>query len=245
LENFVNVSLPAIAPVDPPFYYRQLVIGSTDLKLEKQNALEVGYTGVIKSRATVFATVYDQRIANNIWFLPVSFYGPGAPPPGWPGDPLSVPLLPNVFGFVNLGRVRDRGVELATNIEWPRLSVQASYTFQDLPRLGNTSFPLQINRPARHQAGGGVTYAADRWRAAGDVHYTDRAFWADVFTEPFWGYTDAYVSVNARVSYRLPNRPWELWLSATDLLDEKIKSHVFGDTVRRKVTSGIRWQWER
>jgi hypothetical protein len=71
-----------------------------------------------------------------------------------------------------------------------------------------------------------------------------RAFWADVLTEPFWGYTDAYSGVNARVSYRLPNRPWELWLSATDLLDEKIKSHVFGDTVRRKVSTGVRWQWQ-
>lgn len=246
LENFLDVTLPAVVPLDPPFFYSQLSLGSTDLKMEEQDAVEIGYTGVLNSRTTVFATVYHQRIKNNIWFLPVSFYGPGAPPPGWPGNPNSVPLLPRVFGFVNLGRVRDRGVELATNMEWSRLSLQGSYTFQDVPRLeSGTNLPLQINRPARHQVGGGLTYAADRWTAAGDAHYTDKAFWSDVFTEAFWGYTDAYLSVNARVSYRLQDLPWELWLSATNLFDEKIKSHVFGDTIRRKVTGGVRWQWER
>ena len=65
-----------------------------------------------------------------------------------------------------------------------------------------------------------------------------------MLTQPFWGYTNAYQSVNARVSYRLPSVPWELWLSATNLLDEEIKGHVFGDTVRRKVTTGVHWQWE-
>jgi outer membrane receptor protein involved in Fe transport len=245
LENFVNLSLPAVVPLDPPFFYSQLSVGSTELEMEKQDAVELGYTGVFNSRTTVFATVYNQTIKNNIWFLPVSFYGPGAPPPGWPGDPSRVPLLAKAFTFVNLGQVRDRGVELATNVQWPRFSLQGSYTFQDLPRLeSGTNFPLQINRPARHQAGGGLTYSDDRWSVAGDLHFTDRAFWSDVFTEPFWGYTDAYVNLNARVSYRLRSVPWELWLGATNLLDRKIKSHVFGDTVRRKVTAGVRWQWE-
>jgi outer membrane cobalamin receptor len=246
LENFIKVTLPAVVPLERPFFYTQLVLGSTELKMEQQDAFEVGYTGVINGRTTVFATVYNQRISNDIWFLPASFYGPGAPPPGWPGDPFTVPLLPSVFTFVNLGEVRDRGIELAAQVDWAPVSFQASYTFQDTPRLDSgTNLPLQINRPPRQQGGAGVTYSATRWNVGGDVHYTGRAFWADVFTEQFWGYTDAYVAVNARASYRLPNRAWELWVSATNLSDEKIKSHVFGDTIRRKITGGVRWQWER
>jgi outer membrane receptor protein involved in Fe transport len=245
LENFVDVSFPTVVPLDPPFYYSFLSRGSTDLKMEKQDAVEIGYTGVLNSRATVSATVYDQRITNNIWFLPVSFYGPGAPPPGWPLDPSFVPPLPHVFSFVNLGRVRDRGVELATNIEWTRLSLQGSYTFQALPQLTTgTTIPLQINQPARHQVGGGLTYVTDRWTAGVDAHFTDKAFWSDVLTEPFWGYTDAFVNVNARASHRLGGGAWEVWLGATNLFDEAIKSHVYGDTVRRKVTAGLRWQLE-
>jgi hypothetical protein len=126
----------------------------------------------------------------------VSFYGPGAPPPGWPGDPSSVPLLPSLFTFVNLGGVRNRGVELAGQFEWVPVSLQGSYTFQAVPALeSGTDLPLQINRPPRHQGGVGLSYRFDRWSASGDVHYTGRAFWADVFTQPFWGYTDAYRSV--------------------------------------------------
>ena len=71
---------------------------------------------------------------------------------------------------------------------------------------------------------------------------TNRAFWSDVLTEPFWGYTDAYVNVNARGTYRLGGQPWEFWVSGTDCSIAKIKSHVFGDTIRRKVTAGIRWK---
>jgi outer membrane receptor protein involved in Fe transport len=242
LENFVDITLPAVVPLNPPFFYTQLSLGSSELEVEKQDAVEVGYTGVLNSHTTFLATVYNQRIKNNIWFLPVSFYGPGAPPPGWPLDPATVPLLPHVFSFINLGSVRDRGIELAVHADWPRVALQGSYTFQADPKLDSgTNLPLQINKPSRHQAGGGVTYTANRWTAATDVQYTDRAFWADVLTEPFWGYTDSYVNVNARGTYRLRGQPWEFWVSATDLLDQKIKSHVFGDTIRRKVTAGIRW----
>jgi outer membrane receptor for ferrienterochelin and colicins len=244
LENFLNVTLPAVVPINPPFFYSQLSVGAPGLEMEKQDAVEVGYTGVLGSHATVSATLYNQRISNDIWFLPLDFYGPGAPPPGWPGSSSSVPLLPKLFSFVNLGEVRDRGLELAARVELAPVSIQGSYTFQAVPLLDSgTNLPLQINRPPRHQMGLGLTYRVNGWTVGGDVHYSDRAFWADVFTEPFWGYTDAYRAVNARVSYRLPNRPWELWVGATNLLDEKIKSHVFGDTVRRKVTAGVGWQW--
>jgi outer membrane receptor protein involved in Fe transport len=243
LENFVDVALPSVVPLSPPFFYSLFSLGSTDLEMEKQDAVELGYTGVLNSKTTISATVYDQRITNNILFLPVSFYGPGAPPPGWPLDPNLVPPLPSVFSFLNLGQVRDRGVELATNVEWPRASLHGSYTFQQDPRLrSGTNIPLEINRPAKHQTSGGFTYFTNRWSASGDIHYTDRAFWADVLTEPFWGYTDAFVSVNARVAYRPRGSAWELWLSAANLLDEKIKSHVFGDTVRRKITAGLHWR---
>ena len=245
LENFVNVELPAVVPTDPPFYYSQLTLGSTELDMEKQDGFEAGYTGVFAARATLSATAYAQRIANNIWFLPVSFYGPGTPPPGWPYGDANVPLLPHVFTFVNLGEVVDRGIELSGQFEYAPLSVHGSYTFQATPRLeSDTNPPLQINRPPRHQGGAGLTYRRNGWTAAGDLRYTGEAFWSDVLTPPFWGTTDGFWNLNGRAAYRLTNRNWELWLSGTNLLDEKIKSHVFGDIVRRRVTAGLRWTWK-
>jgi outer membrane cobalamin receptor len=140
--------------------------------------------------------------------------------------------------------VRDRGIELAAHLDWPRVSIQGSYTFQDTPDVETgTPFPIEVNRPSRHQAALSLAYLADRWTASGQVQYTDRAFWADVFTQEFWGYTDAYASVNARLSYRPPHTPWDVWLAATNLFDEDIKGHVYGDTIGRKVTAGIRWHW--
>jgi hypothetical protein len=50
------------------------------------------------------------------------------------------------------------------------------------------------------------------------------------------------VNFNARLSYRWRGTPWEVWLGGTNLLDQKIKSHVYGDIIRRKVSTGIRWQ---
>jgi iron complex outermembrane receptor protein len=246
LENFVDLSIPSAVPLNPPFYFLQQVLGSTNLEMERQDAFELGYTAFFK-KLTVFATVYDQTVTNKIWFLPTAFYGPGLPPPGWPLDPGLVPLLPQTYSFVNLGSVRDRGVELSARLQWrPLLFLQGSYTFQADPLLdANSSLLLQINRPARHQVSSGLTYTSTptspRWTVSADAHYTDKAFWADVFTPEFWGYTDSYVNVNTRVSYQPKGVPWGLWVSATNLLDQKIKSHVYGDIVRRQVTAGVRW----
>jgi hypothetical protein len=49
------------------------------------------------------------------------------------------------------------------------------------------------------------------------------------------------VNVDAQASYRLP-RAWEIWVSATDLLDQKLKTHVYGDTIRRRIMAGLRWR---
>ena len=47
-------------PTDPPFFYFQQSRGSTDLRMERQDAFEVGYSRVIGSRAVLFATVYPR-----------------------------------------------------------------------------------------------------------------------------------------------------------------------------------------
>ena len=251
LENFVNVRLPAVVPVDPPFLYSQFSLGSTTLRMETQDAVEVGYSGVLRDDVTLSATLYTQRISNNIWFFPVTFYGPHAPPPGWTENRGPAPLLPKDFSFVNLGSVRDRGLELGARVERRQVTLRGSYTFQDTPRLkSGIDAPLQINRPPRHQLAGGASFVTAQWSASVDANFGDDAFWADVFTEPFWGYTDAFVNVNAHTTYALgrrstsPGQPaWRVWVDATNLLDRRIKSHVFGDVIGRKVTAGIRWHW--
>ena len=60
-------------------------------------AYEVGYTGVIRNRATVSAAVYWNNTEDGIYFTPVAVYRPANPPPTWPSAccrrPSSSPLL--------------------------------------------------------------------------------------------------------------------------------------------------------
>jgi outer membrane receptor protein involved in Fe transport len=255
LENFVDVPLPSVIaertsggstiPIVPPFFYMQQVLGSTELEMEKLDAFELGYTGAIGSRTVVFATVYDQRVDNKIWFLPATFYGPGAPPPGWPYGDEEVPFTVNTYSFLNLGSVRNRGVELAARFDLRQLSLQGTYTFQGVPEQEGEGSQLQINRPSRHLAGGSAIFASKGWTASGSVYYTGSAFWADVLTPEFWGTTSSFVAVNGSASYRFGNQPWEVRVDATNLLDEDIKRHVYGDIIRRRVTVGLRWRWDR
>ena len=244
LENFSDVTLPAVLPLPVPFLYFQRAVGSTSLDMESHDAFEAGYVGTLNRHTLVTATVYDQTVDRKIWFVPIGFYSPVNPPPGWPGDPATVPVIPNTFTFVNAGNTRQRGVELGARFDWPSVTARGSYTFQATPTLkdNTTPYPLQINRPARNKASAGVTYARDAWTASSDVTYTDRAFWADVLTEPFWGYTDSLVNVDALARYQLPAKAWRVWVSATDLLNRRIKSHVYGDTITRRVMAGIDWQ---
>jgi outer membrane receptor protein involved in Fe transport len=155
-----------------------------------------------------------------------------------------VPVLPNTFSFVNAGNTRQRGVELAARLDWTDVTVRGSYTFQATPTLkdNTTPYPLEINRPARNKASVGATYARDAWTVSSDLTYTGRAFWADVLTEQFWGYTDSFANVDAQARYQLPGDAWQVWVSATDLLNRRIKAHVYGDTITRRVVAGLNWQ---
>lgn len=245
LENFNNRDLPSVVPIDPPFVFFQNVRGSQDLSVEKLDSFEVGYRALIGNRTVFSATAYRQNITDLIRFIPVSFFGPGNPPPGWPLPPEFFPVLPEKFSFINFGTVRDQGVELGMQVQWPRIGLRASYAFKDRPDIETElNMPLELNRPSRHQGAAGLTYTRGMWKASADVTYTDRAFWADVFTEPFWGYTDSFATLNATFSIRPSNGPVTLRVTGWNLLDEAYKTHVYGDIIRRKVMAFVDFELE-
>ena len=49
-----------------------------------------------------------------------------------------------------------------------------------------------------------IGFNVDRGRFLGNlsVNYSDKAFWSDVLTSPFFGYTDSYTMVNGAVGAR-------------------------------------------
>src|SRR5688572_15208017 len=59
-------------------------IGNESLIEESTESFEVGYTGVIRNRATVSAAVYFSRNQDEIFFTQTGRYLPPSQPPGWP-----------------------------------------------------------------------------------------------------------------------------------------------------------------
>jgi iron complex outermembrane receptor protein len=251
VENFMDIDLPTaipIAPGTPPFVLVSKAVGDRSLHPEVAHAIELGYSVTLDRRSTLSLTLYQHSIKDNIRFLPVAFFGPSDPPPGWPLPSEFVPALPKTFTFLNIGTVTEHGAEMALRSQWaPKLSTTLSYTYQSKPDVvnPNTLFPLQLNQPPAHQASLSLAYSAARMHASVSGAYTARAFWSDVLDERFWGWTKDYVLVNGTVGVPLYRNQVELVIKGTNLTDNKIKQHVFGDIIGRRVAAELRVHWKQ
>ena len=248
-ENHGDVDLPnslPLVPGQPPFIYITRGVGSLDLNPEIIHAVEVGYSLLVGDRASVSATVYRHSISNNIGLFQTERFSPTDPPPGWPLSPELVPPLSKTFGTVNVGTIRDQGVELALHTDWEYgVSTRASYTFQADTEIieDDPTLPLPLNQPPRYQWAFGVFRDGPRWRGSLNVAYTDEAFWMDGFDSRFWGTTDSYVLTSGQVAVTLPGSAAEIVVSAINMFDRKIQQHVFGDILRRQLKTELRVRW--
>ena len=117
-----EINLGAISPALARFVFPIRAFGNPDLKQETMTAFEVGYTGVIRNRATVTAAVYYNVTDDGIYFTPDRFYTPAAPPPGLAPAIVGVlatlnppVLLPSRFTYLNLGTIKDKGFEIGVD----------------------------------------------------------------------------------------------------------------------------------
>lgn len=251
IETFASTGLVNVIPLLPglpPIVFATQVTGNRDLDPEVMRAVELGFTTSLTSRASLSATAYYNSLKGRVGFVQSESYGPTSPPPGWPLPVELVPPLPRTLTWLNVGNVRDRGLELAARAEVGRgVTARASYSYQTRPTVTDTDprFPLQLNRPASHKAAAGAVYTGTRLAGALDVVYSGRAFWADILDARFWGETRAYVQVNAKASYSLRQDSLLVSASATNLFDRRIQQHVFGDIVPRQLVVTLRAAWGR
>jgi hypothetical protein len=92
-------------------------------------------------------------------------------------------------------------------------------------------------------ASAGLIYHGQQWSGCVDTSYVGDAYWSDVLDARFRGTTPSFVMLNARVVYPLPRVSAQLALGGTNLLDRRIKQHVFGDIFRRHVSADLRVTW--
>ncbi len=230
--------------------YRKLNASAPELTQETLTAYEVGYTGVIAKRATISAAVYFNNTKNGIYFTQIGRYTALTPPPRWPLPAAVIELLylqrgiqiPSTFSYRNLGRIRDKGFELGIDAAATEsVNVFANYSYQATP---DPDFDLsEINQPPKHRFNAGFNFAVERWTGNVQVSYTDGAFWQDVLDSRFAGPTEAYTLVNTGLGYRWAGDKLTTSLKITNLANQQVQQHVFGDITKRQIVAEARVQF--
>jgi outer membrane receptor protein involved in Fe transport len=240
----------------------RLPIGATpqqELKEESVTAYEVAYTGSVGGRTTLGAAFYVNDHDDNINFVQlannVDPYTVANPPPGWPLPPAVLALLAQrgiflprtAFTYLNLGPVREKGVELSLDQRVTNaVSAFANYSRQAKPTVIDSAnpFPTQeLALPPTNRFNVGFNFSTDRLLGAGSVNYTDKAFWADVLSSPYHGFTDAYTLVNGSFGVKFPGAKMTALVKVNNLFNKDIQQHVFGDIIKRSVVGELRLEY--
>ena len=238
----------------------ELPIGSQPqpkLTEESINAYEIAYTGTFMKKTTVGASFYLNDLNHSINFVPLPTnldpYTAANPPPGWPLPPAILAamaqahiFLPRTaFSYENLGPLRQKGIELSIDHRVQNnVSVFANYSWQGKPQIladATNQYPTtELSFPPTNRFN--VGFNLDYGRALGNfsVNYSDQAFWTDVLTGPYHGYTDSYTMVNGSIGARWLHEKLTTSVKVTNLFNQDIQQHVFGDILKRMVVFEVK-----
>lgn len=244
LENFLYFPTATVVSLPTgPFALPFVAVGNDNLAPLKDEAFEVGYTGMIGQRATLSISLYRNTTRGEVTLVPTEFYTPAFPPPNWPLPSEFIgllPPLPKVLMQSNLGEVVDAGIETSIDMRWSAgLSAFVNHSWQRDPDVAD-DVPIQVNRPPRHRVNAGISASKGRIFGGLSLSYASRAFWADV--QPFAGYTDSYSLVNGTAGVRCTMKRGDgsLALKVVNIGDSEIRQHIFGDILRRRATLELR-----
>jgi outer membrane receptor protein involved in Fe transport len=162
------------------------------------------------------------------------------------GGPILLPR--RVASYLNLGPTRNRGFEASIEQRvagaW---TLFGNYSWQGDPKVldpdsGQIRFPVnELTVPPRNRFNAGVTYNGPRFLGNLNLSHSNKAFWNDVLNEPYWGYTKGYTMLNATLGVKLADGKLGVSLRATNLLDQEILQHIYGDLIRRSLVAELRY----
>ena len=254
INNFLDVTIVQPIPLaafNPAFgstIYPLPVasVGNQDLTETSVDTYEIGYSGTIASgRALVSAAFYVNKVKDDIFFTEDTSkrYRSANPPPGWP--PALVPALnligglPGEFTYQNFGHTTQKGFELGVQGLINRyFGAYANYSYQAEP---TADFPLtELNLPAQNRFNVGFNFTQGRFLGDLNVSYSDSAFWQDVLNDPYHGTTKSYTLLNGGFGVKWLSDRVTTSIKGTNLANQEIQQHVFGDIVKRSVVGELR-----
>jgi iron complex outermembrane receptor protein len=244
VESFSNLSSSIQIPLPTgPFALPTRILGDERLDPQTIDAVEIGYSGVV--RAVSLGVSWYRNATDGLIQIPISeFYTPTDPPPGWPLPPavLGALSLPKTFLFSGVGNLNESGFELAVDAAVARgVAVNGTYSLQTTPEVeARTAAPVPVNLPPRHRAAGRVTVDHRRFMGSAGLTFTDRAFWTDVLA--FQGWTDSFWLADASAGVRFGGGRVTWVVKGTNLADRRVQHHIFGDLIRRRVMTELRFK---
>ena len=164
------------------------------------------------------------------------------------GGPYYLPRT--VSQYLNLSGLRQRGIEASIDHTFDGgVTAFVNYSYQGdpvklTPKSGQIAYPTgEIGIPAQNRFNIGVNVNHGRFIGNASVNYSDKAFWTDVLTSEYDAYTDSYTMVNAGIGFKWADGKITTSLKGTNLLNEKIQQHTFGDILKRSVFAEARFNF--
>jgi iron complex outermembrane receptor protein len=257
VNSFLDVTIierADLRPLNPAlgdFYFPVHAVGNEELDEESMTAFEVGYTGTIEDRYTLSAAWYLNQTSDGINFVASSAYSSANPPPGWPLPPSVLDLLaargtllPSGFTYLNLGEVKDWGVELGLDARLsPEVGFFANYSWQAEPDPENAADFPELNIPPANRFNLGVNASRGRFFGSLSFNYTDDAFWTDVLDARYHGPTDVYATINGTFGVHFAEDRVTASIRCTNLGNVDAQQHVFGDITKRVIVGELRYRF--
>jgi hypothetical protein len=189
--------------------------------------------------------VYWNHTDDAIRFTPVTAYSSSNPPPGWPLPPQFVPpgALPSRYTYVNLGTVKDKGIEAGVDVVVNRvISAFANYSYQWRPVV---DFPApftaaDVNWPSENRGHIGMSADYRRYVGTVSVSFIGEAYWQDVLDARFAGSTESYTLVNGSFGVKWAGDRVVTSIKGINLANEQVMQHIFGDVLKRQVVAELR-----
>ncbi|HUR19288.1 MAG TPA: TonB-dependent receptor [Vicinamibacterales bacterium] len=257
LNTVITNALPlgAINPGYGAAIYRvpTTAVGNPDLREERMDAVEVGYSATINKRVTLSAAYYRTKLTDEIFFTQVSAWTASPAPPGFPalgpfpGSAIwaqfyaAAPQIrfPKEFTYLNLGEVKNQGIELGVDASLtPTWSAYVNYSWQKDP-VPNFDI-TELNLAPNNRFSTGLSYSGPRLFGSASLAYAGEAFWQDVLDARYVGTTRAQTTINGSVGAKWAGGRYMTTLKVVNLTNKQILQHVFADVSRRQIIGELR-----